>query len=74
MKNHKPVIPRHVSHERYYIHGDVKCPDDMQWVCRHCGKTSQTKYGFDENNENCSDRGYDGSCVLSAVLCYKKDH
>ena len=40
-----------------------------RWVCACCGKTSPTRYGFDENNKNVADPGWDESCMLNAVLC-----
>lgn len=51
--------------------GTTPAPDDQVWVCRACGKTSRTQYGFDANNQDCSDRGWDESCMLNAVLCWK---
>jgi hypothetical protein len=55
-----------------YLEGTVEAPDNMVWVCGACGKTSRTRYGFDKQNKNVCDRGWDASCMCNAVLCYKK--
>ena len=56
---------------QYFEKGVLEAPDNMVWVCGVCGKTSRTRYGFNENEENVCDSGWDASCVLNAVLCYK---
>jgi len=52
--------------------GTAPAPDDKVWVCGACGKTSRTQYGFDKNDKNVCDRGWDESCMMHAVLCYKE--
>lgn len=39
-------------------------PDGAIWVCGACGKTSKDRYG-----DALSDRGWDTSCAMNAVLC-----
>lgn len=43
---------------------DQKAKKGQIFVCCACGKTSKTRYG-DEGT------GWDESCMLNAVLCYK---
>jgi len=38
------------------------------YVCAACGKRSQDKYG-----EQAIDPGWDESCMLKAVLCWKDE-
>lgn len=56
---------------KYQENGTLEAPDNMVWVCGACGKTSRTRYGFDADNKNVCDRGWDASCMANAVLCYK---
>ena len=42
-------------------------PEGQIWVCAACGKRSKDKYG-----EQPIDQGWDVSCMLNAVLVYKK--
>ena len=37
------------------------------WVCQCCGKTSEDKYGIEGKHSY----GWDVSCVVNAVLCWK---
>lgn len=55
-----------------YREGKVEAPENMVWVCGACGKTSRTRYGFNEKDESVCDPGWDASCMCNAVLCYKK--
>lgn len=41
------------------------------WVCGCCGKTSPTKFGFD-NAGNQLVYGWDVSCSMNAQLCRKE--
>jgi hypothetical protein len=51
---------------------NTKAPEGQIWVCCACGKTSEWKYGFDNNNKDCvKSHGWDESCMLNSVLCYK---
>lgn len=50
--------------------GTKQAPGGQIYVCGACGKTSPTRYGFDENNRDVGDRGWDESCMLNAVLCH----
>jgi hypothetical protein len=63
------AVPKAVSD--CYGSGTTEVPDNMVWVCRACGRTSRTRYGFNENRERVCDRGYDESCMVNSVLCYK---
>jgi len=57
---------------KYFEDGKIEAPDNMVWVCGACGKTSRTRYGFNAEEKSVCDPGYDTSCMLNAVLCYKK--
>jgi hypothetical protein len=46
---------------------NVIAPKDQVWVCAACGKQSQDKYGL-----LAIDIGWDVSCMMSSILCYKK--
>lgn len=46
---------------------DRMAPDGAMWVCGACGKTSDDRYGTDGEHSH----GWDESCVLNAVLCYR---
>lgn len=49
--------------------GNYKAPEGQIWVCGACGKTSEWRYGFDNNNKNCvRSRGWDESCVMNSLL------
>lgn len=61
----KSKIPEDMS-------GTDEAPEDMVWVCGACGKTSRTRYGFDKDEKRVCDYGWDESCMLNAVLCYKQ--
>jgi hypothetical protein len=50
--------------------GTVFAPPGQIWVCGACGKTSRTRYGFDDQNQNCATPGWDESCMMNAVLCW----
>lgn len=49
--------------------GQTLAPEPCRWVCTACGKTSRTRYGYDRDNKQCSERGWDASCMTNAVLC-----
>ena len=51
-----------------YDVGDYLAPENMVWVCGHCGKRSMTKYGISTGYKK--DHGYDESCMLNSVLCW----
>lgn len=40
--------------------------DGHLFVCCACGRTSSTRYGFDENNKSTATPGWDESCMLNA--------
>lgn len=48
--------------------GDWVANPDQIWVCGACGKTSTTKYGFNGTSQH----GWDESCMMNCVLCYKE--
>ncbi len=50
--------------------GTTLAPDGQVYVCRACGKTSPTKYGWDANEKRVATGGWDESCMLHAVLCH----
>lgn len=50
--------------------GVALAQDGQVWICAACGKTSRTKYGFDDDDRWVADRGWDESCMLNAVLVY----
>jgi hypothetical protein len=52
------------------VNGTTRAPADQVWVCGACGKTSRTRYGFDDSNKSVADRGWDESCMMNAVLCW----
>lgn len=54
------------------ICGTALAPEGQIYVCGACGKTSYTRYGFDENDQSQADSGWDESCMLNAVLCYER--
>jgi hypothetical protein len=56
-------------------------PEGQIYVCGACGKTSRTRYGFFSDGtargadfmpdgSRVSERGWDESCMMHAVLCY----
>ncbi len=45
-----------------------KAPEGKIWMCGACGKKAFWLYGFDPNDKDCCDSGYDESCMLNAVL------
>jgi hypothetical protein len=47
----------------------TRVSDGQIYVCGACGKTSPTRYGFDERERHVADPGWDESCMLNAVLC-----
>lgn len=49
--------------------GTKSAPAGQIYVCGACGKTSPTRYGFDENQKQVADPGWDESCMMHAVLC-----
>jgi hypothetical protein len=49
--------------------GTTHAPSGQIYVCGACGKTSSTRYGFDKNERQVADPGWDESCMLHAVLC-----
>jgi hypothetical protein len=56
-------------HHQCPVHGGTAlAPEGHIWVCLACGKTSKTRYGFDEKNRTVSMRGWDASCVLNSRL------
>lgn len=62
------------------LSGTSPAPKGMIWVCVACGKKSSTRYGFDANEHNVADYGWDESCILHAKLyriadlVLRKDH
>jgi len=46
--------------------------DDLIFVCQACGKTSRSKYGFDDKGDHCCQHGWDESCMMNCELI-KKD-
>ncbi len=50
--------------------GTAPAPEGQVYVCGACGKTSPTRYGFDDADRNVADPGWDESCMLNAVLCF----
>jgi len=48
--------------------GTDLAPAGKVWVCIACGKTSRSRFGFDKDNKNCCDPGWDVSCALNARL------
>ncbi len=49
--------------------GTTLAPEGQVYICGACGKTSPTRYGFDDNNTNVGDPGWDASCMMNATLC-----
>lgn len=49
-------------------HGTDLAPEGHIWVCMACGKTSKTKYGFDQDNNRVAMRGWDVSCAINSQL------
>ena len=47
-------------------------PDGYIFVCRACGKTSWSHYGFDADGRNVCSYGWDESCMMNCAL-YKTD-
>lgn len=53
------------------MNGTDLAPDGQLWVCAACGKRARSRYGFDSGNKSTVvDPGWDGACMLSAVLVY----
>jgi hypothetical protein len=49
-----------------------KAPEGQVWVCCACGKTSEWRYGFDDNDKVCvRSCGWDESCMMNSALAYK---
>lgn len=48
--------------------GTTLAPEGHLWVCLACGKTSKTRFGFDESNARVAMRGWDASCVMNSEL------
>lgn len=46
--------------------GNEFAKDGHLFVCRACGKTSTTRYGFDADNKSTASPGWDESCMLNA--------
>lgn len=46
-------------------------PDGQVYVCGACGKISRTRYGFDDDDKNVCQPGWDESCMLHAILCHE---
>lgn len=53
------------------VSGTEIAPDGQVWVCGACGKTSRTRYGFDDDDKNVCDPGWDESCMLNSTLCHE---
>lgn len=51
------------------LEGTAYAPEGAIYVCAACGKTSPTRYGFDDQNRHVSQPGWDESCMLHAILC-----
>ncbi len=49
--------------------GKTPATPPQRWVCTACGKTSSTRYGFDSEQRQVADPGWDESCMLHAMLC-----
>ncbi len=49
--------------------GTTMAPEGQVWICGACGKTSPTRYGFDDANKNVGQPGWDASCMMNSVLC-----
>jgi hypothetical protein len=50
---------------------DIVSPD-MVFVCQACGKTSNSKFGFDRKGRRCAQLGWDTSCMMNCVLLNTK--
>ena len=44
-------------------------PEGQVYVCGACGKTSQSRSGFDHDGNRTTSSRWDESCFLNAVLC-----
>jgi hypothetical protein len=53
--------------------GTEFAPEGTIYVCLACGKTSKTRYGFDEQNKRTSMPGWDESCMMNCDLFKIKD-
>lgn len=53
--------------------GTTRAPAGCIYVCGACGKTSPTRYGFDESNRNVAMPGWDSSCATSCSLIREAD-
>jgi hypothetical protein len=52
--------------------GTTAAPEGMIYVCTMCGRTSETRYGFDEHERDVATVGWDEACMLHAILCSKQ--
>jgi len=64
-----PSPEEDAEYEQMGRDGVTPAPDGQVWICGACGKTSPTKYGFDADEKNVAEAGWDESCMLNAVLC-----
>lgn len=48
--------------------GTTLAPEGYIWICLACGKTSKSKYGFDQDHKPVAMRGWDVSCSLNSQL------
>jgi hypothetical protein len=46
--------------------GTTPTDGDHLYVCCACGKTSTTRFGFDDSNKSTASPGWDESCMLNA--------
>lgn len=50
------------------LKGNIQAPEGAHWVCGACGKKSKWKYGFDAQEKDCADYGWDESCMMNCAL------
>lgn len=52
----------------YGIRKNPIAPEGYLWLCPHCGKTSKSVYGYEEEYPGMTSYGWDASCALNAAL------
>jgi hypothetical protein len=50
------------------LDGTDIAPEGYVFVCRACGKTSRSRYGFDVAGRSACSYGWDESCMLNCAL------
>ena len=55
------------------LNGTDLAPEGHIYVCAACGKTSKSRYGFDDHDRSVASHGWDESCMLNCALFREAD-